>query len=102
MLLRERRPRRRLLIRSGEDVRVADEGVLEELAGGRARSVLDLEGLLEEVVRVGRDVVGDGGADGGADLRRKPNQKRKEEKEEEDEPGKSPAFGSSSPRDERR
>jgi hypothetical protein len=52
------------LLAGGEGVWVADERMLEELFCRRAVGVLDLEGLLEEVVGFRRDVVGDGGSDG--------------------------------------
>lgn len=67
VLLAERGARRRLLTR-GPRVWVTDKGVLEQLLGRGAVRVLDLERLLEKVVGVCRDVVGDRGATRRADL----------------------------------
>lgn len=49
---------------------VGDPGVLEQLGGGRAGFVVQLEGLLEEIISFGRNVRRDGRFRGRADLRR--------------------------------
>ena len=66
--LTERGPRRRLLTLS-ERVRVPDERVQQKVLCRRSLVVVDQERLLEELVRLGRDVVRDRRARRGADLR---------------------------------
>lgn len=78
--LTERRPRRRLLLlRPSSSPSSAlltlrllfpDKPVLQQRPRTRPVKVVDLERLFQEVIRLGRDVVGHGRADRGANLRR--------------------------------